>query len=123
MAQPLCAASDFTGLSKCLQQPCMSSQRRSAIRAYAMILELQARGGTDYRTNFQQLLKDVSKFLPMSKIQIDAALTEVYLENAAAAGATVPALNAIVAAAIKLQNARYLPLLELFLRCRLGSAH
>jgi len=125
MAQALCASSDLVTLAAPISNPSMSNKRRLALRVYFMILELQDQAGPDYRgaAGFALLQQAAKAFQGMSPNELDVALTETMLENATAAGATVPALPALMIATAPIENSPFLSLYEVYLRCRLGSAH
>lgn len=54
-----------------------------------LVLELAALGGPDYTDDLEGLSIDVASLRPLLGDQIQSALTGVYAENAAEAGATV----------------------------------
>jgi hypothetical protein len=94
---PVCNAATFYA-SACLGYTCISPKQRKAIMMRAMILELQALGGPDYRTDITALNDAVAKLRELKPEQVQAALAGVYLANATEAGATVPTtVNALLA--------------------------
>lgn len=86
---PTCNAANYYAAAG-FGYPGINPRQRKAIQIRAMILELQAIGGADYRTNFAPLRDAVAKLRELTPEQIEAATTAVYAANATAAGATVP---------------------------------
>jgi len=91
MPAPTCDSTTLIDDAACFRQPAVSPIQQKALRIYAMVLELEAIGGEDYRDELTgQLLVD-SSCPPTNMDDIRAAYVSIAFANAEAAGADVPA--------------------------------
>lgn len=124
MANPTCSVAGFQ--TSCYRMPTINALQQRALKIYAMILQLQAIGGTDYRGSnlVGTLVTDATQLTcGMRQPDMDAALIHILFTQAAGAGATVPAdINAKSAAINCLLNVNpdLMSRMELLLTCKLG---
>lgn len=99
-----CTAIDLATNSACYQEKIVDSHKRLAIQVYALMLTAAATGGTDYTDDISGLIQAACAWKQMDTGTLtgskrDAAFTAILLQNATAAGATVPdSLQATLAA-------------------------
>ena len=125
MANPTCNATTLITNGAPYKLSTIDSVRRKALRIYAMALELDALGGTDYTTELTGELLADSKGPPSLPNEVEAALVAIAFDRATAAGASVPAtLNeklAVVKALIHVPGGcERLDNITAWLECSLG---
>lgn len=124
MPKPVCSQSKILG--PCYLTPgAINPRQQKAYKIYANILELASIGGVDYTGRFTLLLADAASLgCGMLEPDREAARVQIALNNATAAGASVPAtLNALQAKAncIVEWNDQQLSEVEMLLECALGK--
>lgn len=124
MSNPTCTRASFISSGACLKQ--FHATRRHALKVYLMSLQLTAIGGTAYTLGPAGTLNTAAAaYSTMNEEERDVARLVIESNNATAAGASVPATNVLLAAAIAcLDNFTepQLEAMELVLRCELGRA-
>lgn len=125
MANPTCSSTTLVTDAASYTGAVLNPKQRKALLLYAMVLELNAIGGTDYTAALDStLLSDAATLtLGMTDDQREAARISLALVNAEAAGATVPSsLQSKLEALGGLINAddRALDEALTLLTCRLG---
>jgi len=124
MANPTCLKANF--LTTCYKSPgAITPKQQKALMVYAKVLQLQAIGGTDYRSTMVTTLlsASASALCGFEKSDRDAARIHIAFVNAAAAGATVPATinakQAVLNCLVEVTD-KELDEADLFLTCALG---
>jgi hypothetical protein len=126
MANPTCSQDQFQTVGGAYAGSVISPAQRKALRIYAMILQLQALGGTDYRTasGYSTLQQDAATLaIGMTQDARDAARVAIDFANATAAGASVPAtldLQLAALGALVVWDAQAADQALLLLKCKLG---
>lgn len=124
MANPTCTRASLVEASPCLAGTSLSLHQQQAVRLWFMILELQALGGTDYRSTLQSTLMQDAVTLAdtMNPSQRRTALMTIYRNNAVAAGASPSSdPSALLASVACFTNFPDLDQIELLLLCKLGT--
>ena len=125
MANPTCSADTFNTNVSCYDLGVLNPAQQWSLLVYAKVLELAAIGGTDYRSTLKTTLQTDTACPPITDPEILAANVNVAFNNAAAAGASVPATvsDALTLAAC-LQyvpgGVERLQRIDLLLNCKLG---
>ena len=125
MANPTCNATTLITNGAPYKLGTIDPIRRKALRIYAMVLELDALGGTDYTTELTGDLLEDTKMPPTLPNEVDAAHVAIAFDRADTAGASVPAtLNeklAVVKGLIHVPGGcERLDQIALYLECKLG---
>lgn len=127
MADPVCTAASLMDAAHQFTLQTLSPTQQEALKIHAQVLELAAIGGTDYSAVMATTLIEDAETLAraMTSDQVKAAHIQVAYNNAAEAGATVPAdLNDKLEASkhVALLDPKTLEDIGLLLRCKLGRA-
>lgn len=96
--------------------------KRRAVMVYMLMKGVAAAGGTDYTTDFAQLLEDVAPFRALRQDQREGALIEIFKEQAESLGATISDdINDIMEAIACIECERDLDVILGFLTCAISS--
>ncbi len=121
MANPTCTTSGLT--ASCFRVPFLGPKQQKALLIQAKKLELAAIGGTDYVGRDALLLSDAATLTcGMRKPDLDAAMLQIAYNNAAAAGAVVPATLEAKLAQVVCRNRWQRYPIVLFLNWTVGYA-
>lgn len=124
MANPTCTRASLIAASACYNGTRLSAHDQLARRVYFDMLQLQAIGGTDYRSAIATLATAANTLsCGFQPDNFDAAELVIAGNNATAAGATLPATQSALAEAVKcLENYSDFQLeqMKLLLYCQLG---
>ncbi len=124
MANPTCTRDSLISGAACYREPVISKHDQDARLVYLKVLELQAIGGTDYRSAVNTLFVDANTLsCGFQPGDFDGAAVVIAANNATAAGASVPSTRATLADAVKcFENFTDFQLKQakLLLDCKLG---
>jgi hypothetical protein len=126
MSAPVCTQDQFQTVGGAYALSVINPAQRKALQIYAMILQLNAIAGTDYRgdAGYKTLQQDAATAaIGMTQEQRDAARIAIDFANAAAAGASVPATldgKLAVLGALVVWDPQAMDQALLLLKCKLG---
>lgn len=125
MANPTCSATTFNTNASCYNLNTLNEAQQWSLLVYAKVLELAAIGGTDYTNALKTDLQTDSACPPQNRADIMAAQVNVAFNNAADAGASIPAtVSDALSLAACLQyvpgGVERLQRIDLLLNCKLG---
>jgi hypothetical protein len=116
-----CTREAFLAASTNYQTPAISQRQRKGIQIRLLIKELAALGGPDYTSDFETLNQAIAELRGINSEQQAAALTQVYAENAAEAGAEVGTVNELLdESKCYICTQDDIDLFLLYLTCQLG---